>query len=236
MTSTGLSAAELSACWRRDLLENIVPFWHEHSLDAAHGGYFTALDRDGAVLDETKFMWLQGRAVFMWARLHNDVGAESSPELATRWFEAAACGARFNLKHGKDRNGLLLFAVSRDGARPLHMQRKPYAAVFYVLGCLEFAAAVRNRLKAGLDVAGEDPAVFEREAVEYFEKLVLWIDDRTLLGSVHAGAEASSLADVMCLSSLSEEFLHKMPQQRDTWLAHIRESQVWGGGTASGGR
>ena len=48
-----------------------------------------------------------------------------------------ACnGARF-LEKLKDPIGRLYFAVSRDGSRPLHFQRKPYAAVFYVLACIE---------------------------------------------------------------------------------------------------
>ena len=43
-----------------------------HSLDTECGGYFTALSRSGALLDDTKYVWLQGRAVFMWSRLYNE--------------------------------------------------------------------------------------------------------------------------------------------------------------------
>ena len=46
----------MAAAWRRDLLENVVPFWEKHSLDHEYGGYFTCLDRDGSCLDTVKFM------------------------------------------------------------------------------------------------------------------------------------------------------------------------------------
>ena len=198
--SEHLSLSELAACWRRDLLENVVPFWLKHSVDHLHGGYFTALDCDGSLLNDNKYMWLQGRAVFMWSRLHNDLGPECGPDVSSQWFEAALCGARF-LERSKDTNGLLFFSTSRDGATPLHMQRKPYSAVFYVQACLEFGDALRRRSRQGLDTAGEGASKYLREATKYFDLLRSWIDDPTLLGNVHSGGGTSILADVMCLVS-----------------------------------
>jgi hypothetical protein len=34
--------------YKSELFENVIPFWEEHSVDTAHGGYFTCLDRRGA--------------------------------------------------------------------------------------------------------------------------------------------------------------------------------------------
>ena len=224
----------LAARWRSDLLTNIVPFWLNHSLDEEHGGYFTALDRDGSVLDESKFVWLQGRAVWTWSRLHNELRSEVPADESEKWWRAARCGARF-LKHGKDSaTGNIWFAVSRDGSRPLHFQRKPYAAVFHVLGCLEYAECLRVRAAAGLDVDGDDPAPWLAEAVEYFERLCQWIDEPHTLGRPPVagagpspdGDGASSLADVMCLAGLSEELLAKLPAQRERWLAHVEKAQA----------
>jgi len=33
--------------YKRELLDNVIPFWQEHSVDTEHGGYFTCLDRKG---------------------------------------------------------------------------------------------------------------------------------------------------------------------------------------------
>ena len=38
-------------------------------------GYFTCLDRDGTVLDTAKYHWLQGREVWTFSRLYNDLDA-----------------------------------------------------------------------------------------------------------------------------------------------------------------
>ena len=47
--------------YRNELLDNVLPFWLEHSQDLEFGGYFTCLDRQGGVFDTDKFIWLQGR-------------------------------------------------------------------------------------------------------------------------------------------------------------------------------
>ena len=91
-STTKARLAVLAARWRSDLLTNVVPFWLNHSLDEEHGGYFTALDRFGSVLDESKFVWLQGRAVWTWSRLHNELRSEVPVEDSEKWWAAARCG------------------------------------------------------------------------------------------------------------------------------------------------
>ena len=228
----------MAARWRTDLLENVIPFWERHSIDEEHGGTFTALDEDGSLLEPTKFMWLQGRAVYMWSKLHNELRDEVDATTADRWFAHARSGANF-LAHAKRPDGTLAFAVSRDGHTQLHFQRKPYAAVFYVLGCLEYSQALRVRTDAGLDTHAQTPEPWLTEALEYFEKLRIWIDNPSTLGRTGAPAEAtrssnsadegassqtSSLADVMCLAGLAEEFLAKLPEQRERWMAHVHDA------------
>ena len=85
---------DLASSWKADLLQNVLPFWLEHSIDSTHGGYFTCLDRDGALLDDTKYHWLQGRECWTFSRMHNDLDTEGA-ELREQWFAAAHNGARF---------------------------------------------------------------------------------------------------------------------------------------------
>jgi len=44
--------------YRKELFENVLVFWQRHSMDTVCGGYFTCLDRQGAVFDTDKFVWL----------------------------------------------------------------------------------------------------------------------------------------------------------------------------------
>lgn len=51
-------------------LDRVIAFWMEHSHDQEHGGFFTCLGRDGKVYDHLKYVWLQGRQVWMYCRLY----------------------------------------------------------------------------------------------------------------------------------------------------------------------
>lgn len=59
--------------YRNALLNDIIPFWMKYSPDHEHGGYFTCLDRSGKVYDTDKFIWLQGREIWMFSHLFNNV-------------------------------------------------------------------------------------------------------------------------------------------------------------------
>ena len=54
---------ELAKLYKNELLENVLPFWLNHSQDLEFGGYYTCLNRNGDVFDTDKFIWLQGREV-----------------------------------------------------------------------------------------------------------------------------------------------------------------------------
>lgn len=125
-TSAAYSAsdmANLRAFYRKTLLEDSAPFWLKNSLDREHGGFITALDRDGAVLDTDKSVWFQGRCTWMFATMYNTV--EKRPE----WLEAARSGEAFMTKHGFAPDGKMYFTVTREG-RPLRMRRYVYSESF----------------------------------------------------------------------------------------------------------
>ncbi|NMB48994.1 MAG: AGE family epimerase/isomerase, partial [Bacteroidales bacterium] len=64
-----MNLKKLERQYKNELLDNIVPFWLDKSQDEEYGGYFTCLDRKGNVFDTDKFMWLQGRQVWMFSTL-----------------------------------------------------------------------------------------------------------------------------------------------------------------------
>ena len=100
----------LAEQYKTELLDGVLPFWLEKSQDREFGGYFTCLDRDGSVYDTDKFIWLQGREVWMFAMLYNKV--ERRPE----WLECAVQGAEFLRKYGHDGNYNWYFCA--DARRP----------------------------------------------------------------------------------------------------------------------
>ena len=102
-------------CYKRDLTENILPFWLENGLDRKHGGVYTCLNRDGSLMDTTKSVWFQGRFGFIAAYAYNNI--EKNPE----WLAASKSCIDFIEAHCFDADGRMYFEVMEDGT-PL---RKP---------------------------------------------------------------------------------------------------------------
>ncbi len=119
---------------REELLGSVVPFWMRHSLDREHGGYLNCLDRDGTPFDTKKHVWLQGRQVWMLAKIFTDV--ERRPE----WLDAARLGATFLRDHCRRPDRRVWFCVTREG-RPVQLQRKMFAECFYVMAMAQYARA-----------------------------------------------------------------------------------------------
>ena len=126
---TNVDFKQISSRYKRELLENCLPFWLEHSQDKEYGGYFSCLNRDGSVYDTDKFIWLQGREVWMFAMLYNNV------EKNQQWLDCAIQGAEFLKKYGHDENWDFYFSVNREG-RPLV---QPYNIFSNTFACMAFA-------------------------------------------------------------------------------------------------
>lgn len=126
---TKVDFKQISSRYKRELLENCLPFWFEHSQDKEYGGYFSCLNRDGSVYDTDKFIWLQGREVWMFAMLYNNV------EKNQQWLDCAIQGAEFLKKYGHDENWDFYFSVNREG-RPLV---QPYNIFSNTFACMAFA-------------------------------------------------------------------------------------------------
>ncbi len=120
--------------YKRDLTENIMPFWMEHGWDKMNGGVYTCLDRDGSLMDSTKSVWFQGRFAFICAYAYNNV--EKNP----LWLEAAKSTLDFIEKHCFDKNGRMYFSVTADG-KPLRMRRYVFSETFAAIAMSEYALA-----------------------------------------------------------------------------------------------
>ena len=119
---------QLAQLYKSELLDCVIPFWLNKSQDTEFGGYFTCLDRDGSVYDTDKFIWLQGREVWMFSKLYNTV------EPRQEWLDAAIQGAEFLRKYGHDGNLNWYFALDREG----HPLVEPYNIFSYTFATIAF--------------------------------------------------------------------------------------------------
>jgi len=118
----------LTAQYKNELLNNVVPFWLNKSQDKELGGYYTCLDREGNVFDTDKFIWLQGREVWLFSMLYNQV------EKNHEWLQCAVQGGEFLKKYGHDGNLNWYFSLTREG-KPLI---EPYNIFSYTFAAMAF--------------------------------------------------------------------------------------------------
>lgn len=173
--------------YESELTEHVLPFWMRHSLDREHGGYFTGLTADGRVYDDRKYMWLQGRQVWMLARLYNTY------EPREEWLEASRLGADFIRRFGRLDDGRVYFSLTREG-QPQGLQRKPFSECFYAMAMAEYYRATGD-------------ALARDEAAATFSVIEQLIADPARLGRpVLAGSlRMHSLAIPMIMLNLLEE-------------------------------
>ena len=125
---------KLAKLYKDTLLDNVLPFWEQNSIDWEQGGYFTCLDRSGKVYDTDKFIWLQNRQVWTFSMLYNRV------ERRSEWLKIAGHGANFLAEHGRDPQGNWYFALDRSG-QPLVQPYNIFSDCFAAMAFSQYALA-----------------------------------------------------------------------------------------------
>lgn len=160
------SFPDLHRVYRTLLIDNIVPYWLRHGIDASRGGVFTCIRDDGSQISTNKFMWSQCRAIWTFAALYQRV--EKRPE----FLRIAQDTAEFVLRHGRDAQGRFAFEVSRDGE---HLQGpiSIYSDFFAIYGLNElFQATGEKRYLA--EALGIFRTVLPRLADPNFDAVAPW--------------------------------------------------------------
>jgi N-acylglucosamine 2-epimerase len=139
--------------YREELINNILPFWLRNSKDNLNGGYFTCLDREGNVYDTDKFIWLQGRQVWCFSYMYENVSPD--PE----WLKMALHGADFLKKYGRDAEGNWYFSLTADG-KPLVQPYNIFSDCFAVM-----AFAALNKIQPNEE--------WKKIALDTFENILL---------------------------------------------------------------
>lgn len=124
--------------YKKDLTENIMPFWMEYGLDRENGGVYTCVNRDGSLMDTTKSVWFQGRFAFICSFAYNNV------EKNLEWLDAAKSTLEFIEKHCFDEQGHMYFSVTAEG-KPLRKRRYVFSETFAAIAMSEYALATGDQ-------------------------------------------------------------------------------------------
>jgi len=151
-----LDYSELKNQYKSELLENVVPFWLSKSQDEEFGGYFTCLDRKGDVFDTDKFVWLQGREVWLFSMLYNKV------EKRKEWLDCAIQGAEFLKKYAHDGDYNWYFSLTREG-KPLVEPYNIFSYTFATMAFGQLSLATGNKEYADIARKTFDKIISKRD-------------------------------------------------------------------------
>jgi N-acylglucosamine 2-epimerase len=137
---------------------------------------------------------MNGRQVWMLSRLYRTFDQRAE------WLDAARGGAEFLRCHGFDDQGRCWFSLTAEGT-PAGYQRKPYGAVFVMLGFLEYSKA-----------SGD--ASYRELALDLFWRIGQYIKEPSLLGrpTLPGAPRLSGLADIYVLCAMALDLLEDDPQ------------------------
>ena len=119
--------------YRKELTEDLLPFWLENAMDEKNGGIFTCLDESGKRYGDEKSVWFQGRALWTFAKSYNLIKKDA------RYLAAAKSLYEF-LPKCEDTDGRMFFTVTADG-RGIQKRRYYFSETFAAIGCAEYYLA-----------------------------------------------------------------------------------------------
>lgn len=143
-----------AASYKKDLTQNILPFWLENGLDKKHGGVYTCLDRKGNLMDTTKSVWFQGRFGFITATAYSEIDPNPA------YLEASKSCIDFIDNYCFDSQGRMYFEITENG-RGIRKRRYVFSESFAVIAYAAYA-------KASGDVTYAQKALDLFKRMQYF--------------------------------------------------------------------
>ena len=131
--------------YEKHITEDIMPFWDERCIDKSCGGYLTCFDRRGNLTDDKKYVWFQGRQLYIYALLYNRIMKKA------QWLENAEHGFEFLKKYGYAGNGRWNYILDRRG-KVLEGTISVFSDFHVLQGIAEYLKTEETRTREGLEL------------------------------------------------------------------------------------
>ena len=69
----GMTLHQLRNDYRKRIFKEYLPFWDKGGFDKKYGGFMCELYDDGSVENDEKFIWYQGRGIWVYSYLYNNL-------------------------------------------------------------------------------------------------------------------------------------------------------------------
>jgi mannobiose 2-epimerase len=163
-SSTTNYLATVRADMHHHLMDELIPFWLGRSIDQDHGGFLTAFDKNGTLVESQtdKFIVMQTRMVWSFSRFSRFLAHDTT--LATTLKAAAQQGVQFLLDHMWDtESGGWLWQCSRHG-QAIDANKVIYGQSFAMYALAEYTLATGD--PCGIDYADRTFDLLQRYSAD----------------------------------------------------------------------
>ena len=119
------------------LFEDYIPFWKKYGSDNEFGGFMCSMEHDGNNINNNKYLWYQGRGLWVHSLLYNNFGDEWNLIIAKKTKD-------FLLKYGRDKNGYWVQSLDRYGNIIQPYDQSGISGLFVAEGLQEYASITND--------------------------------------------------------------------------------------------
>jgi N-acylglucosamine 2-epimerase len=134
----GFTLKELQAQYHSYLFDDFLPFMEKYVIDTNYGGFLTNCDRDGARLGTSKSPTNEGRGIWVWSLLYNELAREQ------KYLDTAKRSLDLILKTIPVGDSLWPAALTQDGKAASAADVTIYGDLYLAAGIAEYAFAARD--------------------------------------------------------------------------------------------
>ena len=121
------------------LFDEYLPYWEKGGIDEANGGFMCYLYEDGSVENDRKDIWYQGRGIWVYSYIYNEIDKDP------KWLAIARKARNFMVEHMHRGDGTWLDTVDRVGkpvsSIAIDRTNNIYGALFAAVGLIQYARA-----------------------------------------------------------------------------------------------
>ena len=134
----GMTIRQLCDDYHDRLFNHYLPFWDKGGYDRQLGGFMCELNDDGSVAADEKFIWYQGRGIWVYSFLYNEFGKDP------HWLDVASKTREFMVRHMYAQEGKWYEKVRRDGSLLEGVGQTVFGWLFAAVGLSEYYLATGN--------------------------------------------------------------------------------------------